>query len=399
MTKQYTDDEIERVKASIDLVSFIERDGVKLKKSGQWYMGMCPFHANSKTEAFGVKANGTWQCFANCCDGGDVISYVRKRSGCSFNEAVAELAGGVVLPALPPPPPRRPASAIAKERRVFKPIAPKPTNLAQWQAYNPCMTGELVDGYGLSVGVLAVNKCKHERLLVPMKVNGVTLARRGRIIKATMPEVCQPDSEHPAPCVSWTQEKEPSAVLFNGSVILNKFIGGEHDHEIPATKEHLLLGDTIFQAQGTIHTVFVVENLPDCLLLQARVGAGVGVVAAGGVRMGGALNNLALACRLAGVSRVVVAFDRTKPSNEVDVDKAWLAARNGLASCGAEVVRFVWPHGGGYKDFGEWAVLGTSCKHSDWQWRRDVPFCEWCGRSGEEWSESQLEAWAMGLRG
>jgi len=75
--------------SAIDIVS----ETVTLKKSGRNYTGFCPFHANTKTPAFVVFPDTqTWRCFGACADGGDLFSYVMKREGYDFKDALRLLA-------------------------------------------------------------------------------------------------------------------------------------------------------------------------------------------------------------------------------------------------------------------------------------------------------------------
>jgi DNA primase len=92
----------EDIKARIDIVELISQSGVKLRKSGRNYTGFCPFHANKHTPAFVVwPETGTWRCFGECNEGGDVFKFVMKKEGIDFREALTRLAAraGVELPA------------------------------------------------------------------------------------------------------------------------------------------------------------------------------------------------------------------------------------------------------------------------------------------------------------
>ncbi len=82
---------IDDIKDRIDIVDIVS-ETVKLKKSGRTYTGFCPFHANSRTPSFVVwPETGTWKCFGACNTGGDVITYVMKRDGLEFKDALHEL--------------------------------------------------------------------------------------------------------------------------------------------------------------------------------------------------------------------------------------------------------------------------------------------------------------------
>ena len=79
----------DEIKARIDIVELISESGVKLRKSGRNYTGFCPFHANKHTPAFVVwPETGTWRCFGECNEGGDVFKFVMKKDGIDFREAL-----------------------------------------------------------------------------------------------------------------------------------------------------------------------------------------------------------------------------------------------------------------------------------------------------------------------
>jgi DNA primase len=81
---------LEEIKSKIDIVDFVS-DYVQLKKSGQNYKGLCPFHAE-KTPSFMVnQAKQIFHCFG-CGIGGDVISFLMKHDNLSFNEATRYIA-------------------------------------------------------------------------------------------------------------------------------------------------------------------------------------------------------------------------------------------------------------------------------------------------------------------
>ncbi len=96
--------EIEEIKARLDILDIVS-ENVQLKRSGKNYTGFCPFHANTRTPAFVVwPETGTWRCFGDCNDGGDIFKYVMKREGWDFPEALRQLAAraGVELRPLTP---------------------------------------------------------------------------------------------------------------------------------------------------------------------------------------------------------------------------------------------------------------------------------------------------------
>ncbi len=95
---------IDEIKARIDIVDLVS-ETVQLRRSGKNYTGFCPFHPNTRTPAFVVfQETGTWRCFGQCNEGGDIIKFVQKKEGWDFNEALRYLAerAGVQLRAPTP---------------------------------------------------------------------------------------------------------------------------------------------------------------------------------------------------------------------------------------------------------------------------------------------------------
>ena len=83
---------IQAVLERADIVRVVEQSGVKLEKRGVDWVACCPFH-QEKTASFHVNAaRQTWHCFGACQEGGDVISYVMRREGLTFVNAVRRLA-------------------------------------------------------------------------------------------------------------------------------------------------------------------------------------------------------------------------------------------------------------------------------------------------------------------
>ncbi len=83
-------DQIDRVKSLSDIISIVG-EYVQLKRSGSNYKGLCPFH-NEKTPSFMVSEDKQiFKCFG-CGEGGDVISFVMKREGLNYPEAIRFLA-------------------------------------------------------------------------------------------------------------------------------------------------------------------------------------------------------------------------------------------------------------------------------------------------------------------
>ena len=81
----------EEIKSRLDIVEII-RETVKLRRTGNAYTGFCPFHENKNTPAFVVwPDSGSWKCFGACNDGGDIFSFLMKKEGWQFFEALQYL--------------------------------------------------------------------------------------------------------------------------------------------------------------------------------------------------------------------------------------------------------------------------------------------------------------------
>jgi DNA primase len=92
---------LEEIKARTDIVEFIS-DYVPLKKSGQNFKGLCPFHSE-KTPSFMVSpAKQIFHCFG-CGVGGDVVGFLMKQENLSFPEALRYIAAkaGIAITDVP----------------------------------------------------------------------------------------------------------------------------------------------------------------------------------------------------------------------------------------------------------------------------------------------------------
>ena len=79
-------------------VADVVGETVQLKKAGNAFKGLCPFHGE-KTPSFVVTpARDSWKCFG-CGKGGDIFTFVMERDNLPFGEALTLLAAkaGVVL--------------------------------------------------------------------------------------------------------------------------------------------------------------------------------------------------------------------------------------------------------------------------------------------------------------
>lgn len=77
---------IDRILAAADIVEVV-REFVTLRKNGQNYKGLCPFH-DDKTPSFVVSpAKQICKCFS-CGTGGDVIGFLMKHEQLTYSEAI-----------------------------------------------------------------------------------------------------------------------------------------------------------------------------------------------------------------------------------------------------------------------------------------------------------------------
>jgi len=94
---------VDEIKDRLDVIEVIG-SYVPLKKAGQNYKGLCPFHSE-KTPSFVVfPSTGTWHCFGACGVGGDVFTFIMKRENIDFGEALqllARRAGVELVPRTP----------------------------------------------------------------------------------------------------------------------------------------------------------------------------------------------------------------------------------------------------------------------------------------------------------
>ncbi len=89
---------VEEVRVRADIVELIGEQ-IPLKRAGKDFRALCPFH-NEKTPSFYVvPAKGFYKCFG-CGESGDVFTFLMKRQGLTFLDAVRQIAArvGVEIP-------------------------------------------------------------------------------------------------------------------------------------------------------------------------------------------------------------------------------------------------------------------------------------------------------------
>jgi DNA primase len=105
----------EKVKQQADIVRVVG-EYVQLKKAGQNYRGLCPFHSE-KTPSFNVHpTKQIYHCFG-CGQGGDVFKFVMEMEKCAFPEAIRIVAEKCGI-ALPKPKERSPEERKENQQRA-----------------------------------------------------------------------------------------------------------------------------------------------------------------------------------------------------------------------------------------------------------------------------------------
>jgi DNA primase len=80
----------EEIRERTDIVSLVS-EYVTLRKAGQRFVGLCPFHTDSNPSFSVHPQKRLWYCFG-CQEGGDIFAFVQKIEGLTFPEAAERLA-------------------------------------------------------------------------------------------------------------------------------------------------------------------------------------------------------------------------------------------------------------------------------------------------------------------
>lgn len=89
---------VEEVRARADIVEIVG-EHVPLKRAGKEFRALCPFHTEKTPSFYVVPSKGFYKCFG-CGESGDVFTFLMKRQGLEFQDAVRVLAArvGVEIP-------------------------------------------------------------------------------------------------------------------------------------------------------------------------------------------------------------------------------------------------------------------------------------------------------------
>src|SRR4051794_13924966 len=120
----------EQVKAQVDIVQTVSEYGVRLRKMGTRFVGLCPFHTE-KTPSFNVNPSiGIYKCFG-CGVGGDVIKFVQEIETLTFWEALKLIAERNAIPI-----PQRRVRAADPDTELRAAIFDMHEQAALWYAQN-----------------------------------------------------------------------------------------------------------------------------------------------------------------------------------------------------------------------------------------------------------------------
>jgi DNA primase len=95
----FSEELIQRIRHESDLLEWVSKY-VSLKKTGQNWVGLCPFHTE-KSPSFTVSpGKQVYHCFG-CGAGGDIIGFLIKIDGVTFPQAIKLLAERLGIPVFP----------------------------------------------------------------------------------------------------------------------------------------------------------------------------------------------------------------------------------------------------------------------------------------------------------
>lgn len=107
-------DQLDEIRSKVDIVQLIS-EYVPLKKAGQNFKALCPFHAEKAPSFVVSPERQIFKCFG-CSSGGDIFGFLMKMEGMEFGEALRSLAkrAGVTLRSF------RPTGEEAEKEKLYQ---------------------------------------------------------------------------------------------------------------------------------------------------------------------------------------------------------------------------------------------------------------------------------------
>jgi len=93
---------VDEVKQKLDIVDVVSDYVPGLTKTGKYFKAPCPFHAEKDPSFYVFPERQSWHCFGACHTGGDMFSFVMRKEGVDFGEALRILAHRAGVSLVPP---------------------------------------------------------------------------------------------------------------------------------------------------------------------------------------------------------------------------------------------------------------------------------------------------------
>jgi len=144
------EEEVEKIKAEIELCRVVEAAGIELKPHGKDLVGRCPFHDDKTPSLVVTPEKNLWHCLGACQTGGSVIDWVMKAEAVSFRHAVELLRERHFSSLVAEPRRGRPAS----DGRVYpkKSVSKKLPEFGEPSAGDALLLRRVVDYYHEQLG-------------------------------------------------------------------------------------------------------------------------------------------------------------------------------------------------------------------------------------------------------
>lgn len=117
-SKAISERDLENLKQNVSIVDLVQTSGIKLKKSSNGFVGLCPFHEDKNASLSITPQKNLWNCFA-CQKGGSVVDWVMCSEKVDFVTAIEKIKSkhtAITLCSSPQSKPRtKPTTAIATD--------------------------------------------------------------------------------------------------------------------------------------------------------------------------------------------------------------------------------------------------------------------------------------------